>query len=417
MRIVTKHIDELLPAAYNPRKDLQPGDPAYERLKKSIIEFDYVDPVIWNQRSGKIIGGHQRLKILQELGEKKIQVSVVDLPEEKEKALNLALNKIEGEWDIPRLEDLLAEIETFDFADIEVTGFDADEIEAILRGDSNRKDGLTDPDDVPELPTEPITKPGDIWLLGEHRVMCGDSRDAEDVARLMDGKRATLFSTDPPYLVDYTGADRPDNSGKDWTDRYNEIAMGDAEAFFRDVFNIALNVTEDNAAWYVWHSHKRTGLIQGIWEELGILNHQQIIWHKPTATHCYSYYPWQHEPCMMGWKQGNKPRHDGDHSHDLTSVWELDWEGKSRIIGNEHPTQKPVGLFAIPMQKHTLKGEICFEPFCGSGSQVIAGEQMGRVVYAMDISPVFVDVAVKRWEEFLGKKAILESTGSEPSCA
>ena len=112
---------------------------------------------------------------------------------------------------------------------------------------------------------------------------------------------------------------------------------------------------------------------------------------------------------MMGWKQGNKPRHDGDHSHDLTSVWEVDWEGKSRIVGNEHPTQKPVEIFAIPMQKHTLKGEICYEPFCGSGSQVIAGEQMGRVVYAMDISPIFVDVAVRRWEEFTGESKMLGS--------
>ena len=335
----------------------------------------------------------------------------MDLPDEKEKALNLALNRIEGEWDVELLRDLLVELELYDFGDIEVTGFDAEEIRSIIRGVSVRKEGLTDPDDVPEPPDEPVTRPGDIWLLGEHRVMCGDSRRLDDVSKLMNGKRAVLLATDPPYLVEYTGADRPDNSGKDWTDRYNEIEMGDAEAFFRDIFEVALTVLEDNAALYCWHSHKRTHLIQRIWEELGLLNHQQIIWMKPTATHCYSFYPWQHEPCMMGWKKGCKPRHDGDHSHTITSVWQLDWEGKARVVGNEHPTQKPVEIFAIPMRKHTFEGDICFEPFSGSGSQVIAGEQWGRVVYAMDISPVFVDVTVRRWQEFSGGDAVLEGDG------
>lgn len=411
MRIAVKNIEELTPAEYNPRKDLKPSDPEYEKLKKSILEFDYVDPLIWNERTGHVVGGHQRLKVLRELGRTEIEVSVVDLPEEKEKALNLALNKVQGEWDLPSLEDLLAEIKTFKFEDVEITGFGADEIEGILAGSATGKEGLTDPDDVPEPPEEPVTKRGDIWILGNHRLMCGDSRSSDDVAKLMAGKKAALFSTDPPYLVDYTGADRPDNSGKDWTDKYNEVEMGDAENFFRDVFKVAMSVLEDNAAWYVWHSHKRSGLIQRIWEELGILNHQQIVWVKPSATHCYSYYPWQHEPCMMGWKKGFKPRHDGDHSHVITSVWELDWEGKSRIVGNEHPTQKPVELFAIPMRKHTLSGGICYEPFCGSGSQIIAGEQYGRIVYAMDISPVFVDVAVKRWEQFSGGQVVRDMDG------
>ena len=410
MKIVRKKICDLIPADYNPRKDLKPGDPEYEKLKKSILEFDYVDPVIWNERTGHVVGGHQRLKVLRELGRKQIEVSVVDLSEQKEKALNLALNKVQGEWDLPSLEDLLAEIKTFDFNDIEITGFGPDEIERILRGSAARKEGLTNPDDVPEPPEEPITKRGDIWILGNHRLMCGDSRNPEDVAKLMAGKKAALFSTDPPYLVDYTGDGRP-IAGKDWTDTFKEIEIKDPENFFRDVFKAAIPILEDNAAWFVWRGFRRVALLQSIWDELGILYHQDIVWMKPVSLLSFCYYPWQHESCMMGWKKGFKPRHDGVRTDGISSVWQLDWEGKARVVGNEHPTQKPVELFAIPMRKHTLAGDICYEPFCGSGSQIIAGEQWGRIVYAMEISPVFVDVAVKRWEAFSGKVAVQKDCG------
>jgi DNA modification methylase len=414
VKISVKNIDELVPAGYNPRKDLKPSDPEYKKLKKSILEFDYVDPVIWNERTGRVVGGHQRLKVLKELGRTEIEVSVVDLSEQKEKVLNLALNKVQGEWDLPSLEDLLAEIKTFDFEDVEITGFGADEIARILKGSSAGKDGLTDPDDVPEPPEEPVTKRGDIWILGNHRLMCGDSRNPDDVAKLMAGKKAALFSTDPPYLVDYTGVDRP-FAGKDWTDKFKEIGIKDPEDFFRDVFKAAIPVLEDNAAWFVWRGFRKVGLLHRIWDELGILYHQEIVWVKPAALISYCYYPWQHEECMMGWKKGFKPRHDGIRTDGISSVWQLDWEGKARVVGNEHPTQKPVELFAIPMRKHTLPGDICYEPFCGSGSQIIAGEQNGRSVYAMEISPVFVDVAVRRWGEFSGGEASRNVDGCNSS--
>ena len=400
-----KKIDALIPAAYNPRKDLKPGDPEYEKLKKSILEFDYVDPVIWNERTGRVVGGHQRLKVLRELGREEIDVSVVDLSEAKEKALNLALNKVQGAWDMPSLERLLAEVKTFEFDDVEITGFGVDEIERILAGSAARKIGFTEPDDVPEPPEEPITKRGDIWILGNHRLMCGDSRNPDDVAKLMAGKKASLFSTDPPYLVDYTGDGRP-IAGKDWTDKFKEIEIKDPEDFFRDVFSAAIPVLEDNAAWFVWRGFRKVGLLHRIWDELGILYHQDIVWVKPVSLISYCYYPWQHESCMMGWKKGFKPRHDGVRTDGISSVWQLDWEGKARVVGNEHPTQKPVELFAIPMRKHTLPGDICYEPFCGSGSQIIAGEQYGRVVYAMEISPVFVDVSIRRWQEFTGQVSV-----------
>ena len=150
------------------------------------------------------------------------------------------------------------------------------------------------------------------------------------------------------------------------------MEIRDAETFFRAVFTNGLEVCRENAAWYCWHAHKRSALIEAVWEELGVLNHQQIVWVKPSALHGYSFWPYRHEPCLMGWRKGFKPPHDGDNTHAFTTVWEVDWEGAARIVGNEHPTQKPVELFARPMRKHTLPGEVCYEPFAGSGSQVKA---------------------------------------------
>ena len=168
-------------------------------------------------------------------------------------------------------------------------------------------EGLCDPDDVPEPPEEPVTQPGDLWVLGEHRLLCGDATRKEDVLRVMDGERAALFQTDPPYLVDYTGADRPNDSGKDWSDRYHEIEIKDAGGFFMAVFTNAAAASRPDAAWYCWHAHKRAALIEKIWAELGVLNHQQIVWVKPVAMHTYSMWPWRHEPCLMGWRPATKP--------------------------------------------------------------------------------------------------------------
>jgi DNA modification methylase len=230
----------------------------------------------------------------------------------------------------------------------------------------------------------------------EHCLLVGDSTQTADVARAMAGRKAALFATDPPYLIDYTGADRPNESGKDWSASYHEIDIRDAAAFLLAVFTNAAGVCRDNAAWYCWHAHKRAVLIESIWEKLGVLNHQQIVWVKPLAVHTYSFWPWRHEPCLMGWKQGHKPDHDGDNSHTFTSVWECDWEGTSRPVGNSHPTEKPPELFRRPMRKHTKPGAVCFEPCLGSGTQMVAAEQTGRLCVGIEISPAYAAVALER---------------------
>jgi DNA modification methylase len=241
-----------------------------------------------------------------------------------------------------------------------------------------------------EFRARPQEKPPD------HRLLVGDSTRKEDVSKAMGSRKAALFATDPPFLVDYTGADRPNDSGKDWSGSYREIDIRDAETFFLGVFTNAAAVCRDNAAWYCWHAHKRAALIESIWESLGVINHQQIVWVKPLAVHTYSFWPWRHEACLMGWKQGNKPDHDGDNSHTLTTVWECDWEGTCRPVGNAHPTEKPAELFRRPMRKHTKPGEVCFEPCLGSGTQMVAAEQTGRLCVGIEISPAFAAVALER---------------------
>ncbi|MCL4368482.1 MAG: DNA methylase [Actinobacteria bacterium] len=328
-----------------------------------------------------------------------VPVLVVDVTEAEADTLLATLDPIAAmaETDLDALTALLAEAK-----------IPADELLAhlaSLAGNSAaRANGWSDrADTVPEITGPPVTSRGDLWELGPHRLLCGDATDADDVAKLMNGRTATLFHTDPPYLVDYTGADRP-SAGKGWSGLYHEVEIADAEGFLRGVFSAALPHLAPDAAWYCWHAHKRAALIETIWAELGVINHQQIIWCKPAFTHGFSYYPWQHEPCLMGWRRGHKPPHDGDNTT-VSSVWHVDWAGAARVTGNEHPTQKPVELFALPIRKHTRAGDLVYEPFSGSGSQIMAAEAEGRVCYAMEIELYFCDVAVRRWEAATGGRA------------
>ncbi len=415
-------MSELKPAPYNPRSI---SEEALAGLRHSLEKFGVVDLLVVNKRNMRIISGHQRYKILQAEGIKKVKVIMVDVDEISEMAMNVTLNsqEIVGSFTealIPLLEKLRTE-DGDAYINLRLK-----ELRDELRELENENQGAGDtlPDDIPEEPKTVITKPGDLWILGNHRLLCGDSTKEEDVTRLMDGHKADLFATDPPYCVDYTGKDRP-NGGKDWTDVYKEIDIPDAKAFMRDFYSVGLKFIKPNTAMYLWHASKRRRDIEDVCDELNILVHQQIVWVKPCIILTYSFYSWRHEPCLLLWVKGQKPPYrpkdksigsvwtvdfvkqgDPGTPEYYTDLWELDWEGKKR--GNkiaEHPTVKPTECFAIPMRVHTKVGDICYEPFCGSGSQIIAGERLNRRVFAMELEPFFVDVAVKRWEEFTGKKA------------
>ena len=261
----------------------------------------------------------------------------------------------------------------------------------------------------------PVSRPGDLWLLGDHRLLCGDSTKADDVIRVMHNHKAILFASDPPYLVNYDGTNHPSKQGdsdknKDWGNSYG-ITWDDSsqgpelyEGFIKAAIEHAIL---PNAAWYCWHASRRQAMVEGVWEKFGAFVHQQIVWAKDRGILTRSYYLWQHEPCFFGWLKGNKPPRVSDDYP--STVWTL----PTVKVGEktEHPTSKPVEVFAIPMRQHTRPGEVCYEPFSGSGSQIIAGETTGRRVYAIEISPQYVDVAVRRWQTASGKHAVLDGDG------
>lgn len=382
------------------------GEMNLDAIEGSLRRFGQAEPLVVQATTGRVIGGNGRLVAMKRLGWTECDVVELEIDDLQATALAIALNRTGelAEWDEQTLARLLEELRSADA--LAGVGFTDADIDDLLREIDNA--AVTEPVEDPgpdDPPDDPVSRPGDLWLLGDHRLLCGDSTSASDVARLMGEDKAALAATDPPYLVDYTG-ERPNDSGKDWTREYREIDIKDADVFFRAVFSNVLSVLAPHAAIYCWHAHKRTGTIQRVWEDLGILDHQQVIWVKPTPVFGRVYYHFRHEPCMMGWRKGSKPEHDGDHEHD--SVWEVDWDGKARVVGNEHPTEKPVELFARPMRKHTARGAVVFEPFSGSGSQIIAAEREGRRCRALELSPAFVDVAIRRWEKATGREAVTE---------
>jgi len=423
LNIERKLIADLDPAPYNPRA-ISPE--ALSGLQASVERFGLVEPVVWNKSTGHVVGGHQRLKVLQALGETETQVVVVDLPEADEKALNVALNSpaIAGEF-TPELPALIAEIEAAlpDLAD--ELRFDdlAAEMKHLL-ADLEPEQGQTDPDDVPEPPADPVTRQGDLYVIGGHRLICGDSMDPATLARLMDGQQAALYMTDPPYGVGYDGTAHPQNQrdkqrgrepgsqNRDWSDDYQDLDAWDHfgdqaefETFLVDVFKTALPHVAEAAAWYTWHASATSDCFRRAWDEVGIRYHQMIQWVKPTFVLGFAMWNYRSEPCLMGWRQGHKP---AAYSIDdeKSNVWEVDWEGRARCTDGLHPTQKPTRLFELPMLKHTRPGAICLETFAGSGSQVIAAERLGRRCFAVELNPRFCDVIVQRWEQFTGQTAM-----------
>ena len=425
MRIKTIAIQEINPAPYNPRIDLKPGNPEYERLKRSVDEFGCVEPLVWNERSGNLVGGHQRFKVLVARGDQETDVSVVDLPPEKEKALNIALNKISGDWDPRKLAQLLDELVQVPDFDIQLTGFDVPDVNALIAESLPPPEiGADDHFDVAaELAANRplVTQPGELIELRTldsdqrfrgHRLLCGDCTDPEQVKRLMKGERAILFATDPPYLVGYDGTNHPGSSklvervkNKDWADSY-AITWDDAEAnsdLYETFVRVAIDeAIEPNAAWYCWHASRRQAMVESVWEKFGAFVHQQIIWVKDRPILTRSWYTWQHEPCFFGWVRPHKPvRRAEDYP---SSIWHIPTVRIGQVT--EHPTSKPLEVFRIPIRQHTRSGELCYEPFAGSGSQIVAAEQLGRRCNAIEISPRYCDVIVRRFIAYVGESNV-----------
>ncbi|PKM72836.1 MAG: DNA modification methylase [Firmicutes bacterium HGW-Firmicutes-16] len=439
MIVEQRKIADLRPAAYNPRKALQRGDPEYEKIARSIEQFGYVDPIIIN-KDGTIIGGHQRCTVLGDLGYDEVDVVVVDLSKTDEKALNIALNKISGEWDEAKLKELLLDLDASDF-DISITGYTQDDLSDLISKldiPTEAHDDGFDPDDIDQT-AEPITHRGDIWQLGRHRLMCGDSTDRGDMTKLMGAEQADLIITDPPYNVDYESKVESLRQAGFNTERENSHIENDKMAdgaffeFLRRAYGNMAEAARAGAAIYVFHADTETVNFRTAMKAAGFKIAECLIWEKNAFVMGRQDYHWRHEPILYGWKEGAGHYFIKDRTQDTVMLEDdIDFESmkKAEIIAwieqrtrdnkdlttvlfenkphksDLHPTMKPIELIGRLMLNSSKPGWIVLDSFMGSGSTIMAAEQLGRTVYGMEMDEKFCDVIIKRWEEFTGQRAV-----------
>jgi DNA modification methylase len=388
MEIQKKNTAELLPAEYNPRKDLKPGDAEYEKLKRSIEQFGYVEPVIWNKVTSRVVGGHQRLKVLLDMGMTEVDCVVVELDDEKEKALNIALNKISGEWDKDKLALLIADLQGADF-DVSLTGFEPAEIDDIFK--ESTKDKIHDDDfDVDaELEKAAMCKSGDVWTLGRHRLVCGDSTKAETYDMLMNGVKANLVVTDPPYNVNYEG-------GTGLKIKNDNMANDQFYQFLLDSFTNMERCMAEDASIYVFHADTEGLNFRRAFSDAGFKLSSCCIWKKQSLVLGRSPYQWRHEPVLFGWKK--KGTHQWYTGRKESTIWEFDKPKKN----GDHPTMKPIALLAYPILNSSMSNTVVLDPFGGSGSTLIACEQSDRICFTIELDEKYCDVIVKRYIEQAG---------------
>jgi site-specific DNA-methyltransferase (adenine-specific) len=387
-------VGDLTPYARNARTH---SDEQVAQIAASIKEFGWTNPILIDGDKG-IIAGHGRLKAAMRLGLEEIPaIELSHLTEIQKKALIIADNKLalNAGWDNELLSLELEELE-LEGLDLSLTGFGEEEINALKPEVVN--EGLTDEDAVPEPPPEPITKPGDIWILGKHRLMCGDSTSIDHLEKLCDGRQVDMWLTDPPYNVAYEG------KTKDALTIKNDSMSDDTfRQFLRDAYTAADSVMKAGAVFYIWHSDSEGYNFRGAAQDAGWKVRQCLIWKKSTMVMGRQDYHWKHEPCLYGWKEGAGHLWAADRKQ--TTILEFDKPSRN----GEHPTMKPVALFEYQMLNNTKGGDIVLDSFGGSGTTLVAAEKNGRVAYLMELDPKYCDVIIKRWEEFTGQKARLEN--------
>jgi DNA modification methylase len=385
MKIERILINKLKPATYNPR---QISTKQYKDLEESIDKFGLVDPIIVN-KDMTIIGGHQRYKIWSEKAKQSsidditIPCVVLELNKEEERELNIRLNKSGGEWDF----DILAN--QFDIEELKDWGFK--EIELGLNIDKIDVEGNTEDDHIPEV-KESRVKLGDVWELGKHRLMCGDSTKESDVNKLMNGEKADMVFTDPPYNVDYDGGSKKREKIKN--DKLNDFSQ-----FLNSCFSNMHLFMKGGSCIYVTHSEVERLSFTETFKMVGFQLSSIIIWVKNNSTFSMNKdYKWKHEPIIYGWKKGSHNFY-GDNTQD--TVWLYDRPSKSKL----HPTTKPIELINKAIKNSSKKNEIVLDIFLGSGSTLIACEKTNRVCYGMELDTKYCDVIIERWEQFTGQKA------------
>jgi site-specific DNA-methyltransferase (adenine-specific) len=388
-------IEKITPYARNSRTH---SDEQVAQIAASIREWGWTNPILVDEDGG-LIAGHGRLLAARKLGLSQIPTMVAKgWSEAQKKAYVIADNKLalNAGWDLELLAVELGNLQGFNF-DLQLTGFSEDELGKLL---AEKTEGNTDPDEIPEVPADPVTKPGDLWLMGKHRLLCGDSTSVGDMEKLTGGQLVDMWLTDPPYNVAYEGGT------KDKLTIQNDN-MDDEQfrAFLRDAYVTADTVMKPGAVFYIWHADSEGYNFRGAARDAGWKVRQCLIWKKSSQVMGRQDFHWKHEPCLYGWKDG--AAHLWANDRKQTTVMEFDKPSRN----GEHPTMKPVTIFEYQLLNNTKGGDIVLDSFAGSGTTAIAAEKNGRVAHLMELDPRYCDVIVKRWQDFTGQAATLEGDG------
>lgn len=380
MNIIQMKVKDLKPYEKNAKKH---DKTQIANVAESIKRFGFAQPLVVDKDNVLIIG-HCRLLAAKQLKLREVPVvRMDDLTEEEVKQLRLLDNKLnESDWDFDLLMDEVGELD-FDGFDLD-WGFKELEESAVVEDEAPE----------PDMENPPISKLGDVWLLGNHRIMCGDSTNEDDVAKLMNGESADLLVTDPPYNVDYEG-------GTGMKIQNDSMSDEKFRSFLKDAFTNAINSMKAGAAFYIWHADSEGFNFRTACKEVGLQIRQCLIWQKNSMVMGRQDYQWKHEPCLYGWKEGAGHKWNADRRQ--TTILEFDRPTKSDL----HPTMKPVNLISYQVRNSSEQGDLVLDLFGGSGSTLMACEQLGRTCYTMEYDPRYADVIVKRWENFTHKKAVL----------
>lgn len=392
----TIQIDALIPYARNSRTH---SDAQVAQIAASIKEFGFTNPVLIDAGGG-IIAGHGRVLAARKLGLSEVPcIRLEHLTDAQKRAYVIADNRLalNSGWDMEMLKVEFADLQELGF-DLELTGFDLDEIKELLAPVGT--EGLTDPDDAPPLPENPRTRPGDIWVMGKHRLLCGDSTSVSDLEKLTEGQLVDMWLTDPPYNVAYEGGTK-----EKLTIKNDEMGDEQFRQFLRDAYTAADTVMKPGAVFYIWHADSEGYNFRGAARDAGWTVRQCLIWKKSSLVMGRQDYHWKHEPCLYGWKEGASHLWAADRKQ--TTI--LEFEKPSR--NGEHPTMKPVALFEYQLLNNTKGGDQVLDSFGGSGTTLIAAEKNGRVARIMELDPKYCDVIVRRWQDFTGKIATHAETG------
>jgi len=401
MKIELWPIDKVIPYARNARKL---SDAAPDKVAASILEFGWRQPIVVDAQR-VIIAGHTRLLAARKLGLTEVPVHVADnLTPAQVKAYRLMDNRSHDEtsWDLELLGPELMDLQNLGFGNLELTGFDEQEIADFLAGETSPgQEGLTPDDDAPALREAAVTQPGELWLLGEHRLLCGDAMIVADVQRVLAGARADLIVIDAPYNVNYEGATKEKLKIQN-----DHMADGAFYQFLLKAYQNLAAVTKEGAGIYVFHADTegvnfRRALVEAGWKLA-----QCCVWVKQTLVLGRQDYHWQHEPILYGWKPGASHRWFTDRKQ--TTVWNFDKPARSK----EHPTMKPVDLISYPILNSSRNGDIVVDTFGGAGSTLIACAKHGREARLLEIDPKYCDVIIRRWQEWSGKQAVNEENRS-----